>query len=88
MFAILKNILVESGSVTFEVKVRAGAPNTAAKEILDNGVYKIDVAAIREDGKANAELIGYLADAFGVAKACVEILSGHAAAKKIMKVSL
>jgi uncharacterized protein (TIGR00251 family) len=88
MFAILKNTLAESGSVTFEVKVHAGAHSTKAKEILDNGVYKIDVAAVREDGKANAELIDFLADAFGVAKSHVEILSGHTSGQKRIKISL
>ncbi|HRH93437.1 MAG TPA: DUF167 domain-containing protein [Candidatus Peribacteria bacterium] len=88
MFAILNNTLVESGSVTFEVKVHAGAHKTKAKEMLDNGVYKIDVAAVREDGKANAELVDFLADAFGVAKAHVEILSGHTSGQKRIKISL
>ncbi len=88
MFAILKNTMVESGSVTFDVKVHAGAQRTRAKELLENGVYKVDVAAAPEDGKANAELVSFLAKEFGVAKAHVEILSGHTSPQKRIKISL
>lgn len=88
MFAILKNTMVESGLVTFDVKVHAGAQATRVKELLDNGVYKLDIAAAPEDGKANAELISFLAKEFGVAKAHVEILSGHTSQQKRIRVSL
>ena len=88
MFALLKNTLHEGGSVTFDVKVHAGAPRTKAKQILDNGVVKIDVAAVPEDGKANAELIHFLSMEFGVNKANVEITSGHTSSQKRITIFL
>ncbi len=48
---------------------------------------KIDVAAVPEDGKANAELIRYLAEEFGVTRMQVEIIAGQTSAKKKIKIN-
>lgn len=88
MISLLRNSLHESGVVDFEVKVRPGAAATRMKEMLENGVYKFDVAAAPEDGKANAELIRFLAEEFGVAKTNIEILSGQSSPLKRIRVRL
>ena len=88
MLALLRNTLHEGGSVEFDVTVRRGAAKTAAKDLLDNGVYKIDVAAVPEDGKANAELVRFLAKELGVPKANVEIVAGQTSPLKRIKVRL
>jgi hypothetical protein len=43
---------------------------------LEDGSFKVSVAAPPEEGKANAELLRYLARMFGVANAKVRLVSG------------
>ncbi len=71
---------------TIAVKVRVGAPKTHIKGIMADGTYKIDVAAVPEDNKANLELIRFLAKEFDVAKSDIEILSGQTNSKKILRI--
>lgn len=86
MLQPLKDKLDRNGTVVFTVKAHAGAPLTKIKEILGDGTVKIDVAAVREEGKANAELIRFLAEEFDVAKQQIEIMSGHSAGLKRIRV--
>jgi uncharacterized protein (TIGR00251 family) len=87
MLSLLRNSLHEAGSVEFDVKVRPGASRTVAKDMLDNGVYKIDVAAAPEDGKANVELVSFLAKEFSVPKANIHIAAGLTSPRKTIRVS-
>jgi uncharacterized protein (TIGR00251 family) len=48
---------------------------------------KINVAAVPEDGKANAELIKFLAKIFKIPKSKIEILRGETARIKVLKLS-
>jgi uncharacterized protein (TIGR00251 family) len=69
--------------MTLRVKV---IPRSAKTEIVGpmaDGTLKIKIAAPPEKGKANEELIRFLAAHYGVKK--VEILSGHTAALKIVR---
>ena len=59
-------------------------PNSAKNQIIgwvagvDGGkVLKVKIAAQPEDGKANAELIKFLAKQWGVPKSSLEIISGE-----------
>ena len=45
--------------------------------ILPDGTWKVKIAAAPEKGKANRELIEFLAEHFGVAKSRVRIMSGE-----------
>lgn len=47
---------------------------------------KVRLAAPANDGKANAELVRFLADALGVPQRSVEILRGHHARDKVVRV--
>ena len=49
--------------------------------------YKIKLIASPADGKANQQLIEILADYFGVAKTCIEILKGQTARNKIIEIN-
>ena len=73
------------GSITLEVHVQ---PSAKKNEIV--GVHgdalKIRVAAPPVEGKANAALIAFLAEAFGVAKGNVAILRGETGRRKTVRV--
>jgi uncharacterized protein (TIGR00251 family) len=70
--------------LTVRVKV---IPRSAKTEIVGemaDGTLKIKVAAPPEKGKANEELVRFLAAHYGVDR--VEIVSGHTAALKMVRV--
>ena len=73
--------------MTVRVKV---TPRSARSEVvgsLADGTLKVRIAAPPERGKANDELIVVLAEHFGVARSAVSIVSGHAAALKLVRVA-
>jgi uncharacterized protein len=49
-------------------------------------VLKVKVAAPPEDGKANAELVKFLAKEWSVSKSALEIVSGETARHKRLKI--
>ena len=68
-------------------------PKSARNEILGwtkdadgRPVLKVKVAAPPEDGKANAELIRFLAKAWGVPKSAIELVSGDTSRHKRIKI--
>jgi uncharacterized protein (TIGR00251 family) len=63
-------------------------PNASANALLRaaDGSLVVRLKAPAQDGKANACLLAYLAQVFGVSKSQVELLSGHTAPFK--KVSI
>jgi hypothetical protein len=86
VFSALIQKMQQYGSVDFSVRVRPGAKRTAAKSVMADGTIKIDIAAAPEDGKANAELIHFLADAFSVPKSHVHILRGQTSKTKTVQI--
>ena len=80
----------ETGETYLRVKARPGAASTEVKGVLesdDGETYKIDVAAAPENGKANDELIKYLATAFQTKRANIDIISGAGDKIKLIKIS-
>lgn len=69
------------------LKVRANASKTFVKGKMADGSYKIDVAAVPEDNKANLELIRFLAKELDVMKSAIEIVSGQTSSRKIFRIS-
>jgi uncharacterized protein len=63
-------------------------PRASRSEIIGimNDALKIRLQAPPVDGKANAALIAFLADALGVARRAVTILSGETARSKRVKI--
>lgn len=76
--------LEREGMVQMYVRVRPGMPTTALHSVLDDGSIKIDIAAPPMGGKANEELIRFLADIFG---GTVEIVSGKTARMKLVRIT-
>ncbi|MDP2944212.1 MAG: DUF167 domain-containing protein [bacterium] len=82
----IKN-LADNKEIYLRIKVLAGAGRTGFVEEMGDGTLKIAVAAVPERGKANLELIKFLAKEFGVVKGSVKIISGADERLKLIKVS-
>jgi len=86
-----KEKLKEKGEIYLRIKVRPLASLTAVKQISedeDGDTIKIDLAAAPVKGKANLELIKFLADEFAVNKDNVKIISGAGERVKLIKISV
>ncbi|MEQ1849608.1 MAG: DUF167 domain-containing protein [Candidatus Peribacteraceae bacterium] len=75
-----------SASAVITVRVRPGASATKITDILSDGTIKIDLAAPAEDGKANAELVRFIAAHHSVPKENVRIVSGQTSRKKLVRI--
>jgi uncharacterized protein (TIGR00251 family) len=82
----LKKVLEKNNTVSFGVRVRPFAPETIVTGRLADGTYKINVDAPAEEGKANEELVRFLAKALGVAPPRVRILAGGTGRRKLIKI--
>ena len=72
--------------MTLRVKV---IPRSAKSEIagtMADGTLKVKIAAPPEKGRANEALCDFLASHYGVPRTAVTIVSGHAAALKLVRV--
>lgn len=74
------------GRISLTLRVTPKSAKTAWAGRLDDGSWKIRLAAVAEDGKANAELIRFLAGEFGVSRDKVTIISGASARMKLVKI--
>jgi uncharacterized protein len=72
--------------ITLRVKVTPRSPKSEVVGTLTDGTLKVRIAAVPERGRANEELIGVLAEHFGVARKAVKIVSGHGAALKLVRI--
>ncbi len=87
MFTSFISELNTQGTTQFYVRARPRMPQTKFVELMDDDCIKIDIAAPAEGGKANAELICYLASEFGVPKDAVQIVSGKTARQKLIRIT-
>jgi hypothetical protein len=69
------------------VKVRPGAGHSAIVGNMSDGTLKVDIKAQAENGKANRELISFLAKEFSVSSDMVKILSGAGDRLKLIKIN-
>ncbi|ALW83694.1 hypothetical protein AUC43_00385 [Hymenobacter sedentarius] len=67
------------------LRAKPGAKTTAL-QVAANGSVTVRLKAPAQDGKANACLLAYLAEVFGVSKNSVELLSGHTAPIKKIRI--
>lgn len=75
------------GRISLTLRVTPKSPKTAWAGRMEDGSWKVRLAAVAEDGKANAELIRFLAREFGVDRAAVTIVSGGTARMKLVRIS-
>ena len=72
--------------ITLTLHIQPGAKQTACAG-LHGDALKIRLAAPPVDGKANGELIAFLAATLGVSKQDVNIKSGHSSRRKIVEIA-
>lgn len=70
---------------TLQIKVKPNARNSSLTQLPD-GTWRAELKSPPVDGKANAELIGLVAERFGVPKAAVDIKAGAGGRMKLVKV--
>ena len=85
---VYKKQLRETGECYLRVKVRPRAAQTAVTDVLADETVKIDVAAPPERGKANAELLAFLAQEFALPKNSVRMVSGAGERVKLIKAGI
>ncbi|HCW32691.1 MAG: hypothetical protein UT55_C0017G0002 [Candidatus Peregrinibacteria bacterium GW2011_GWE2_39_6] len=71
----------------YRLKVIPKSSTTELVEIMSDGTLKIRVAAPPEKGKANAELIKFLSNHFGVLKTAITIVSGKSEPLKLIRIT-
>lgn len=86
MLSKYKQLLKEKGELYLRVKARPGAAESVIREITDDETVKMDIAAPPVKGKANKELVEFLAKNFAVSKNNVKIISGAASRTKLIKI--
>ncbi len=80
-----KNIAAEVSYI--RIKVIPKSPKTELVETMSDGTLKIRVKAPPEKGKANKELIRFLAEHFGTHKESIAIISGKTDHIKLIKIA-
>lgn len=64
-------------------------PNAKKREIrLERQCLKVKIVTVPQDGKANAELVDFLADLFRVRRSEVRIVKGVRERKKLVSIPL
>lgn len=81
-----KKKLREKGEVFLKVKIRPASPQTAFKNIMADKTIKIDIKERPIEGKANAELIKFLANEFAISEKNVKIVSGASDKLKLVRI--
>ena len=75
-----------SAGVTLAVRAQPGAKKTAIAGVYGEGPaaqLKISVQAPPLEGRANAALVAFLAETFGLAKNAVELMAGESSRSKV-----
>ena len=79
----------DGAALTLTLHVQPGAKRTEVAGVHGEGTQarlKIRLAAPPVDGKANAELLRFLADAFGVPLRSVVLLRGETSRQKVVRI--
>lgn len=87
MWDDIQTQLNNKGEAYLAVKVIPGSHKTEFREMMADKTYKIAIAAAPEKGKANTELIKFLAKEFKVLKSRLVIISGAGERTKLVKVT-
>ncbi len=74
--------------MTLTLKILPRAKKTEFGEVMADGVQKVRVAAVPEDGKANEELRRVLANHYRVPLARVTIVAGAASTRKLVRIAM
>ncbi|MFZ2854558.1 MAG: DUF167 domain-containing protein [Rhodocyclaceae bacterium] len=72
------------GKITLTLHIQPGAKKTEVAGLYGDAL-KIRLAAPPVDGKANAALLGFVAERLGVAKSAVMLKSGQTSRRKVLE---
>lgn len=79
--------MVSSGeAIRFPVRVRPNASRTRVGGRYGTDALVVAVSARPVEGQANVAVLAALADAFGVRRSAVALVSGHASRDKIVQI--
>lgn len=81
----LRTRLSASKKLSLKIRVIPKSPKTEWGGVLDDGTIKVKVAAVPEKGKANDELIRFLAGEAGVPRSNVIVVAGVASQNKLVR---
>lgn len=82
----LKDIINKSGY--YRARIIPGQPKTELRDLMDDGTLKIAVNKPPEKGRANKELIKFIAKELNIDKDLVSITSGITARVKLLYIEL
>lgn len=85
---MIEAFLSELSTLPIYLRIKA-VPKQPRSEIfarMDDGTWKIRIAAVPEKGKANLEIVRYLSEITGFKKDRFEIVSGTGDAFKLVKI--
>lgn len=77
----------QEGELLLSIKVSPRSSRTRWIGRMEDGTLKVALAAPPEKGKANEELLEFLAAEFGVARSQVELIAGHASTAKRVRLT-
>lgn len=79
---------IHTSGLTVAIRLTPNARNTGFGGLMDvadnKTALKVSINAVPEDGKANKELIAFLAKSWKLPKSALSILSGHTSRLKII----
>ena len=79
--------LLNSNEKTYlRIKVTTKQPKTEYLSTLDDGTIKIRLKAVPEKGKANEELIRFLAEVLWIRKSTIEIIAWATDTVKLVRI--
>ncbi len=84
----LKAVLRRDGKLSLRVRVIPKSQRTEWAGVMDDGALKVRLHAVPEKGKANEELVRFLAAELGVARSHIDIVAGATSQNKHVRVTV
>jgi uncharacterized protein (TIGR00251 family) len=78
----------KEGGIIMNVRVVPRAARNAVVGIMENGALKIRIKAPPEEGRANEQLVRFLATQWKTPRADIEILSGASGRSKRLRIAM
>ena len=76
-----------TGGAAIAVKITPRAKKNEISEVLEDGTVKIKLTAAPVEGKANQELVAFLADFFKLPASKIEIVAGQTSRNKLIAIA-
>jgi len=85
--AALRARLRSEGKLVLQIRVIPKSQKTEWAGEMGDGIYKLKVAAVPEKGKANDEVVRFIASEFGVRRPQVEVMAGATSQNKLVRIN-